>query len=225
MKNYILLTNKSWHDELFINLSKRPREKWERIKEKSSFNLEKLNDLKPDLVFIPHWSHIIPSEIFESFECIVFHMTDLPYGRGGSPLQNLIARGHKETKVTALKVDQGLDTGKVYLKAPLSLLGTAQEIFLRSAEVIESMIKTIIDDNPYPSEQEGRPVNFERRKPQDGDISDLEQLSQVYDYIRMLDCEGYPSAFLETEHFRMEFSRASLKANKSIVADVRIIKK
>ena len=51
----------------------------------------------------------IPTEIFTSFECIVFHMTDLPYGRGGSPLQNLIVRGHKKTKVSALKVVKEVD--------------------------------------------------------------------------------------------------------------------
>ena len=41
-----------------------------------------LRELKPDFVFFLHWSFIIPKEIFEQFECIVFHMTDLPYGRG-----------------------------------------------------------------------------------------------------------------------------------------------
>jgi methionyl-tRNA formyltransferase len=87
------------------------------------------------------------------------------------------------------------------------------------------MIKTIIEKDPQPEEQRGEPVNFKRRKPEDGDISDLNDLDKVYDYIRMLDCEGYPPAFLETEHFCLEFSRASLKADKSIKADVRITKK
>jgi methionyl-tRNA formyltransferase len=41
----------------------------------------------------------------------------------------------------------------------------------------------------------------------------------------MLDCEGYPAAFIENEHFRFEFTRASLKSEKEIIADVRIIKK
>ncbi len=56
-------------------------------------------------------------------------MTDLPYGRGGSPLQNLIQRGHTSTMLTALRCGAGLDTGDVYLKQPLSLHGSAEEIF------------------------------------------------------------------------------------------------
>ncbi|WP_282773561.1 formyltransferase family protein [Phaeodactylibacter xiamenensis] len=224
-KKYILLSAKSWHHEVFDNLIDRKGEDWYRISKKEDFSISKLKEISPDRIFIPHWSYIIPAEIFQTFECIVFHMTDLPYGRGGSPLQNLIVRGHKETKISAIRVNEGIDTGKLYLKAPLSLLGTAQEIFLRSAEIIESMIKTIIENDPQPEEQRGEPVNFKRRKPEDGDISDLNDLDKVYDYIRMLDCEGYPPAFLETDKFRLHFSRATLKADKSIIADVRITKK
>jgi len=43
-------------------------------------------------------------------------MTDLPFGRGGSPLQNLIERGIKKTKISAIKVDGGIDTGDIFFK-------------------------------------------------------------------------------------------------------------
>lgn len=224
-KTYILLSAKHWHNELFRNLANREDEKWILISKKEEFTVNKLHKIKPNRIFIPHWSYIIPKEIFEIFECIVFHMTDLPYGRGGSPLQNLIVEGHEQTKISAIRVNEGIDTGDVYIKAPLSLLGSAQEIFLRSADIIENMIVTIIQKEPKPVQQKGKPVNFNRRKPKDGDISKLTELSNIYDYIRMLDCDGYPSAFMETEHFRLEFSRASLMTDKSILADVRIFKR
>ena len=70
-------------------------------------------------------------------------MTDLPYGRGGSPLQNLIVRGHSETKISALKVEKKLDTGDIYLKKNLSLEGSAQKIFQRANTSIIDMIKEI----------------------------------------------------------------------------------
>jgi len=56
-------------------------------------------------------------------------MTDLPLGRGGSPLQNLIERGIEKTKISALKVEDGVDTGDIFIKEPLNLKGTAEEIF------------------------------------------------------------------------------------------------
>jgi hypothetical protein len=56
---------------------------------------------------VPHWSHLIPESIWGPCPTVIFHMTDLPYGRGGSPLQNLIQRGHSSTMLTALRCGSG----------------------------------------------------------------------------------------------------------------------
>src|SRR5690606_34251586 len=141
----IVLSEKSWHKDLFNNLKHCfSSDKWLLIDPKIDFNLENLEKFNPTKIFIPHWSHIIPHESYERYECIVFHMTDLPDGRGGSPLQNLIVKGHKSTKISALRVNQGLDTGDIYLKLPLALHGTASEIFLRASTIIEKMIYEIL---------------------------------------------------------------------------------
>jgi len=58
---------------------------------------------------------MIPSGIYENYEYIVFYMTDLPYGRGGSPLQNLIERRFDKTKILAIKVAKNVDAGKIYI--------------------------------------------------------------------------------------------------------------
>jgi methionyl-tRNA formyltransferase len=225
MKTFILLYEKSWHEELFENLRIKLSANWIRIDKKEDFTFDKINVIKPDCIFIPHWSYFIPSEIYLNYECIVFHMTDLPYGRGGSPLQNLIVLNHEETLISALHVDEGIDTGPVYLKSKLSLLGTAEEIFIRSISVVMNMIISIIENNLQPTPQTGSAFVFKRRKKSDGDVSKLSDINTMYNYIRMLDAEGYPNAFLETDNFQFEFSRASLKANETIIADVRITKK
>lgn len=87
-------------------------------------------------------------------------MTDLPYGRGGSPLQNLIVRGLTATKLSALRVEVGLDTGPVYLKMDLSLSGTAEEIFVRVNKLVGKMIVEIIQNNLQPVPQEGDPLSL-----------------------------------------------------------------
>jgi len=226
MGKILLVTNKTWHDQLYKNLSSDKHHlECLRVTDREKFTFELCQSFSPDWIFIPHWSHLIPKEIFTNYKCVVFHMTDLPYGRGGSPLQNLIVRGHEETKISAINVTSEIDAGKIYLKRHLNLNGTSEEIFIRSSKVIEEMIDTIISERPKPKEQKGDIVKFSRRKPEDGDISNLKSLKDVYDFIRMLDCEGYPKAFLETDEFTFEFSRASLKADESIKADVRISKK
>lgn len=195
------------------------------IENKLELNLARLKEINPKYIFFPHWSYLIPKAIFHNFECIVFHMTDLPFGRGGSPLQNLISRGISHTKISAIKVIKDLDSGPIYLKKDLCLNGNAEEVFLRASVIISEMIDDIIDNNPTPLEQTGDPVLFKRRSPDMSNIKNLKQLEQLYNHIRMLDADGYPKAFIENENFRFEFSRASYKSDNSIIADVRIFKK
>lgn len=226
MEKILIVSEKSWNKELVSYLqSTMPQYAFYLISQKEDFTVERIGSISPVKIFIPHWSYIIPSAIFERYECIVFHMTDLPYGRGGSPLQNLIVRGLTATKLSALRVEVGLDTGPVYLKMDLSLSGTAEEIFVRVNKLVGKMIVEIIQNNLQPVPQEGDPVVFKRRKPEQSDMSGLEKLEEIFDYIRMLDADGYPHAYIEKGEFRYEFTRASIKADGSIVADVKITKK
>jgi len=226
MNTYIILSEKEWHRDLVEKLALRiPNSNWILLDSKAQFTADSLAKINPSMVFIPHWSYLIPEEIYSKYECIVFHMTDLPFGRGGSPLQNLIVRRIEETKISALRVDKGIDTGPIYLKSPLALNGTAHEIFIRATTVIEDMIIEIITNDLEPETQKGIPVFFTRRKKEDGNIQDLKSISEIYDYIRMLDAEGYPKAYLEFGDFVLEFSGASIKSEHSIHANVRITKK
>jgi len=206
-------------------LSLKTDDNWVLISSKDDFNNDNLKKINPDKIFIPHWSYIIPELIFNSYECIVFHMTDLPYGRGGSPLQNLILLGHKNTKISALQVESGIDTGDIYLKKDLSLNGTAQDIYERANEVISDMIVEIVKTKPVPIKQEGKPTLFKRRKPLMSNMKDVESLDEVYDFIRMLDADGYPPAFLETSNCKFEFRKVSKQNDNTLEAYVRIIKK
>lgn len=192
-----------------------------RIRSREELALEALRNLDPDYVFFPHWSWKIPSGIMEQFECVVFHMTDLPFGRGGSPLQNLVMRGIESTQLSALRCEDEIDAGPIYLKRSLSTLGTAEEVFLRAALLMEEMIMEIVTERPQPAPQSGAPTGFERRRPEQGSLEQARTLSEVHDLIRMLDAEEYPHAFLETENLRLTFTRSSLRPGH-VTADVRI---
>jgi len=222
--NYVVASSSVWRPSLPEDLSNRTGLKFISITRKEDLTPQTLETMSPRYIFFPHWSYIIPSKVFENYECVIFHMTDVPFGRGGSPLQNLISRGIYETKISALRCVKELDAGPVYLKRPLSLYGSAEEIYLRASEIIEDMICQIIKEQPVPVEQTGETTCFSRRKPAQSDIAELTTLKQVFDYIRMLDANGYPRAFLETEHFRFEFERASLKGGQ-VIADVKITEK
>mgnify|MGYP004413241397 CR=1 FL=1 len=53
----------------------------------------------------------------------------------------------------------------------------------------------------------------------------LDDLSKVYDYIRMLDCDGYPKAFLESNKLKFEFSNVKFTSKNELKANVSISKK
>jgi len=174
------------------------------------------------LLFFPHWSWKIPKESYENYECIGFHITDLPYGRGGTPLQNLILRGKKQTMVSAFRIEKGMDVGAIYLKRKLSLKGNADEIYRRMADLIlNEMIPYIVKHRPIPVKQKGKPVLFERRTPCMSEIKNVKSLSKLYDFIRMLDAPNYPKAFLKKYKFKFDFSNAIIKEGV-IYANVQI---
>ena len=220
-KTYLVLGCKPWNRRVYDEaLSKLPG-KWTYIGTPEELSLERLAEIAPRYVFFMHWSWKVPAEVVDAFECVCFHMTDVPYGRGGSPLQNLIVRGHKVTKLTALRMTEGFDAGPVYFKESLSLEGNAEEVYIRASCVSARMIERLIQEEPMPKPQEGEAVNFKRRKPEDSEILTPVSLQELYDLVRMLDAEGYPRAFLDYKGFRFEFSRAALYDGR-IVADVKI---
>ncbi|TDP53099.1 methionyl-tRNA formyltransferase [Bacteriovorax stolpii] len=220
---YAIAMSKIWDSELVGRIEKKIGQSLVVITRPEELTKENLAANNVKKIFFPHWSHIIKPDIHDSFECVIFHMTDLPFGRGGSPLQNLISRGIYKTKISALKCSLGVDTGPVYLKKDLNLDGTAQEIFARATGIIETMIMEILEKNPVPVEQTGEVTTFKRRKPEDSNLVLCESLTAIYDYIRMLDAEGYPKAYLEVNGVKYEFTGARFDG-ESIVAQVRITK-
>lgn len=225
MKTIVIATPHPRHEALTIKVQAALPD-WQviRISHPEELTRASLTSLAPQWVFFPHWSWIISADIYENFECVIFHMTDLPYGRGGSPLQNLIVRGHQRTQLSALKCVEKLDAGPIYEKMALELQGTAQEILHRAAVLMQQMIVSIVKNTPEPIPQMGEVVAFKRRQPKDGDMVELADLEKVYDYIRMLDAEGYPPAFISTPHLLFEFNAASLKED-CIEAKVSIRKR
>ena len=219
--NCVVACSRSGYEALERVATENPGCAFTFIREPHDLTAALLDELQPEFVFFAHWSTVIPTEIHTQHECVIFHMTDLPYGRGGSPLQNLIVRGHRETTLSAIRCVDEIDAGEIYLQRPLRLDGSAREIFGRASEQIAEMIGTILRERPVPRAQVGEIVRFARRTPEQSDISTLAHLDAVYDHIRMLDADGYPHAFLDVGSMRLEFTDA-LRHGSSVEAHVVI---
>ncbi len=208
-RSYLVAGCRSWNREVFDRQIRGLPGDWVFVDRPDALTPRRVSDLDPRYLFFLHWSTKVPHEITQRYECVNFHMTDVPFGRGGSPLQSLIARGYTSTRLTALRMTDELDAGPVYMKRPLSLEGRAEEIYVRATYLAAEMIELIIRDEPEPKPQEGEVVVFERRRPQQSVIGDTGSLDELHDFIRMLDADGYPRAFLVHRGYRYEFRRSA----------------
>ena len=221
-QQHLVVGCKSWNRQIFDEILVKLPGRWHYVGSREEFTAEAVMKVNPHYLFFLHWSWRVPDEIVSNYECVCFHMTDVPYGRGGSPLQNLIMRGHYTTKLTALRMTAEVDAGPVYFKEDLSLDGSAEEIFLRANRLAAQMIERLIREQPEPVPQTGEPVFFKRRKPDESVIPTTESLDKLYDFIRMLDAEGYPHAFLHHAGHQYEFSKAAIVDGK-LTAQVTIM--
>ena len=216
-ENFVIAAIHEWNAKKAIELQKKYGEQITFIDSQDELNISYLREINPRYIFFPHWSWIVPNEILNEFECVCFHMTDVPFGRGGSPLQNLISRGIRSTKLTALQMEGELDAGPVYYKRDLSLEGRAEEIYERASIISFELIEKMILEKPLPQPQAGTPTLFKRRKPAESEItSNLCSIEKLYDHIRMLDAPGYPKAFFEAGSFVFTFKKCSLENNKIV---------
>ena len=144
-------------------------------------------------------------------------MTDLPYGRGGSPLQNLIVRNKEVTKISAFIMNNKLDSGDLISikKKTLSLNGSAQQIYERSSKIIFEMIKEIINMKKIISfKQKGKVINFKRLKNNSEINTKINKLDKIYDHIRMLDAKTYKNAFIKKENLKITLSNVKKMKHK-----------
>jgi methionyl-tRNA formyltransferase len=213
--------SRPWNRDAFEWLRSEVPGRWDYIGRRGDLTQDAVAAFDPDWIFFLHWSWIVPASIHAHYRCVVFHMTDVPYGRGGSPLQNLILRGHRRTRLSALRMTDEVDAGPVYMKADLSLEGTAQEIYIRACDLSARMAARIIREAPEPVPQQGSVEKFERRTPEQSRVPPDLTPQSAYDFIRMLDADGYPRAFLEHQGMRYVFSRASLEGG-TLTAHVEV---
>ena len=85
--------------------------------------LELLKNINPDLICVVAYGKIIPEEILEipKFGSINVHGSLLPKYRGAAPIQWAVLNGDKETGITTMYMDKGMDTGDMILKEKVEI--------------------------------------------------------------------------------------------------------
>lgn len=112
-----------------------------------------LEEYKPELIVVVAYGKILPEYIlnFPKFGCVNVHASLLPEYRGAAPIQRCVINGEKQSGVTTMYMEKGLDTGDMILKSvceigedetygelhdKLSLMGA--ELLVKTVEQIEN---------------------------------------------------------------------------------------
>ena len=98
-----------------------------------------LRELNPDLIVVVAFGQLIPKSILElpRYGCVNVHASLLPKYRGAAPIQWAVIDGEKESGVTIMKMDEGLDTGDMIAKTvvPLASDETGGSLFDKLSQV------------------------------------------------------------------------------------------
>ncbi|MCW8417729.1 methionyl-tRNA formyltransferase [Fluoribacter dumoffii] len=110
--------------------------------------ISELAALKPDVMVVIAYGLILPKAVLEipRLGCINVHASLLPRWRGASPIQSAILHGDKETGVTIMQMDAGMDTGAMLRKVicPISASETAQSLHDKLAQIsAEPLLQTL----------------------------------------------------------------------------------
>ena len=109
-----------------------------------------IRDWQPDLIVVAAFGQILRPHLLElpKYGCLNVHASLLPRWRGASPIQHAILAGDKETGVSLMQMDKGLDTGAVYVKEAIPLVPdeTAATLHDKLAELGAKMMVDYLDD-------------------------------------------------------------------------------
>lgn len=95
-----------------------------------------LKKIECDYIVVAAYGQILPKEILKHAPCINLHASILPHYRGASPIQQTLLNGDAKTGVTAMLMDEGLDTGDII---------KIQEIDVNEGEMSESLFERLTD--------------------------------------------------------------------------------
>lgn len=118
----------------------------EKVKEAEA--VEVIREKKPDVIIVAAFGQILPKDLLEipKYGCINVHASLLPEYRGASPIQSSIMDGKKETGVTIMQMDEGLDTGDILMQRsiPIAEDETGGSLFDKLSELgAELMVEAL----------------------------------------------------------------------------------
>jgi len=179
--------------------------------------------LGADVAVVAAYGLILPKAVLAAphFGCVNVHASLLPRWRGAAPIQRAILAGDRETGVTIMQMDEGLDTGPMLLREaiPIAPDTTAGQLHDRLAALGARMIVTALAriESLVPRPQPSDGVTYAAKLSRDEGWLDWRKPAAFLErQVRAFD--PWPGAYLELRGERVRVLRAALATNADAAA-------
>jgi methionyl-tRNA formyltransferase len=175
-----------------------------RIKDPQA--IEEIRALKPDVIVVMAYGQILPRGLLEipNIACLNLHASLLPRWRGAAPIQAAIAAGDRDTGITVMYMDEGLDTGDILLQRTIDILpsDTGGALHDRLADVAPETLLEALDllakgKAPRTPQDNSLATFAPKLKREDGKIDWSEPAEVIERKIRAFN--PWPGAFMTIE--------------------------
>lgn len=189
---------------------------------KSEEALQSLSSYRPDLMVVVAYGLILPSTVLQSprYGCINIHASLLPRWRGAAPIQRAILAGDRDTGISLMQMDAGLDTGDILSMTPCPIATdeTAQTLHDKLAELgaqtLTDLLPRIVNGSLSPQPQNNALACYaDKLAKQEGAIDWTQNASLIDRQIRAFN--PWPVAYspLENQPLRIWSATPHLKAH------------
>ena len=155
-----------------------------------------------DLAFFLSCGQIVPIEILrKNINNLVVHASDLPKGKGWSPLAWQILEGSNDIPISLFEAVEKVDSGKVYIRETMNCRGTEliDELHSNLADISITMCLNFV--NNYPEIvaegicQSGFSSYYPRRSREDSKLDIHKSIDEQFNLFRVVDNDNYPAFF------------------------------
>lgn len=155
-----------------------------------------------EIAFLLSYEAKVSAELLaRSKHNIVVHASDLPLGKGMSPLTWQVLEGRDVIPITLFEAVEAFDAGTVYLKDSFRLQGN--ELLNEMQAVLGAKILDLCAEfvRRYPAiiaegrSQEGASTFYRRRTPEDSQLDPTRPIQEQFNLLRVVDNERYPAFF------------------------------
>ena len=199
------------------------KKKFKKYSFEISFNPEKITN--QDIVFILGYTKILSENfLIKNNLNLVIHASNLPKGKGFSPVQWQILENKKKIPFCLIEAAKKVDSGSIFIKKYLMLKGDEleNEIRFKQAELTIKLIKLFL--KKYPNikgiNQKGKSTFYKRRYKKDSRLKINKSIIHNFNLLRIVNNEKYPAYFI---HKKQKYILKIFKENK-FKNNVRILK-